>query len=59
MAKSGFSGFGSMVPPMAWHFLEAGHEVALWSHTTANARRLAGAVHVGVIPSPPHLVRSG
>lgn len=32
MAKLGFLGLGIMGMPMARHLLEAGHEVALWSH---------------------------
>jgi 3-hydroxyisobutyrate dehydrogenase-like beta-hydroxyacid dehydrogenase len=35
MAKLGFLGLGIMGKPMARHLLEAGHEVALWSHTAA------------------------
>ncbi|HYO82745.1 MAG TPA: NAD(P)-dependent oxidoreductase [Bryobacteraceae bacterium] len=42
MAKLGFLGLGIMGYPMARHLLEAGHEVALWSHTAAKAQQLAG-----------------
>jgi len=42
MAKLGFLGLGIMGYPMARHLLEAGHDVALWSHTTAKAKELAG-----------------
>jgi 3-hydroxyisobutyrate dehydrogenase/2-hydroxy-3-oxopropionate reductase len=42
MAKLGFLGLGIMGYPMARNLLRAGHEVALWSHTTAKARELAG-----------------
>ncbi len=41
MAKLGFLGLGLMGYPMARNLLRAGHEVALWSHTTEKARRLA------------------
>jgi 3-hydroxyisobutyrate dehydrogenase-like beta-hydroxyacid dehydrogenase len=41
MAKLGFLGLGLMGCPMARNLLRAGHEVALWSHTTEKARRLA------------------
>ncbi|MDP9112827.1 MAG: NAD(P)-dependent oxidoreductase [Acidobacteriota bacterium] len=41
MAQLGFLGLGIMGYPMARHLLEAGHEVALWSHTPAKARELA------------------
>ncbi len=41
MAKVGFLGLGIMGYPMARHLLEAGHEVALWSHTASKAAELA------------------
>ena len=41
MAKLGFLGLGLMGYPMARNLLRAGHEVALWSNTTAKARQLA------------------
>jgi len=43
MAKLGFLGLGIMGYPMARNLLRAGHEVALWSHTTVKARELADA----------------
>ncbi len=41
MAKLGFMGLGLMGYPMAEHLLDAGHQVALWSHTKSKARKLA------------------
>src|SRR5450631_618111 len=41
MAKLGFLGLGLMGYPMARNLLRAGHEVAVWSNTTAKARKLA------------------
>jgi 3-hydroxyisobutyrate dehydrogenase/2-hydroxy-3-oxopropionate reductase len=41
MAKLGFLGLGTMGYPMARNLLRAGHEVALWSNTSAKARKLA------------------
>jgi 3-hydroxyisobutyrate dehydrogenase/2-hydroxy-3-oxopropionate reductase len=41
MAKLGFLGLGLMGYPMARNLLRAGHDVALWSHTTDKARKLA------------------
>jgi 3-hydroxyisobutyrate dehydrogenase/2-hydroxy-3-oxopropionate reductase len=41
MAQLGFLGLGIMGAPMARHLLSAGHEVALWSNTSAKARELA------------------
>jgi 3-hydroxyisobutyrate dehydrogenase-like beta-hydroxyacid dehydrogenase len=42
MAQLGFLGLGIMGYPMARHLLEAGHEVALWTHSSRKARDLAG-----------------
>jgi 3-hydroxyisobutyrate dehydrogenase/2-hydroxy-3-oxopropionate reductase len=41
MAKLGFLGLGIMGYPMARNLLDAGHEVALWSHTAEKAQKLA------------------
>src|SRR5439155_7734073 len=41
MAKLGFLGLGLMGAPMARRPLQAGHEVALWSHTSGKAEKLA------------------
>ncbi|MGH9660266.1 MAG: NAD(P)-binding domain-containing protein, partial [Bryobacteraceae bacterium] len=41
MAKLGFLGLGIMGYPMARNLLRAGHEVALWSHSPAKAKKLA------------------
>lgn len=41
MAKLGFLGLGIMGYPMARNLLQAGHEVALWSHTASKATELA------------------
>ena len=43
MAQIGFLGLGLMGYPMARHLLQAGHEVALWSHQSQKAVELAGA----------------
>jgi 3-hydroxyisobutyrate dehydrogenase-like beta-hydroxyacid dehydrogenase len=43
MAQVGFLGLGIMGASMAQHLLEAGHEVALWSHQSQKAVDLAGA----------------
>jgi 3-hydroxyisobutyrate dehydrogenase-like beta-hydroxyacid dehydrogenase len=40
MAKLGFLGLGIMGGPMAKRLLEAGHEVALWSHSKGKAEAL-------------------
>src|SRR5947209_15697234 len=41
MAKLGFLGLGLMGYPMARNLLRAGHQVAVWSNTTAKAHKLA------------------
>lgn len=41
MSKLGFLGLGIMGYPMARNLLRAGHEVALWSNTSAKAKELA------------------
>ena len=41
MANLGFLGLGIMGYPMARHLIQAGHRVALWSHTAAKAKQLA------------------
>jgi len=41
MAKLGFLGLGLMGYPMARNLARAGHEVAVWSHTTKKAKQLA------------------
>lgn len=51
--KLGFLGLGIMGYPMARHLLEAGHEVALWSHTSVKAAKLAvGHAGATVCPTP-------
>src|SRR5687768_11570229 len=57
MAKLGFLGLGIMGYPMARNLLQAGHEVALWSHTAAKARELAGTGK-GVACDTPQQVAS-
>ncbi|MEO8371365.1 MAG: NAD(P)-dependent oxidoreductase, partial [Candidatus Solibacter sp.] len=41
MAKLGFLGLGLMGYPMARNLLRAGHEVAVWTNSTAKAQKLA------------------
>jgi 3-hydroxyisobutyrate dehydrogenase-like beta-hydroxyacid dehydrogenase len=41
MAKLGFLGLGIMGGPMGRHLIEAGHDVALWSHSPGKAQSLA------------------
>lgn len=52
MAKLGFLGLGIMGYPMARNLLDAGHEVALWSHTAEKAQKLA-ADKGGVVCATP------
>lgn len=55
MAKLGFLGLGIMGYPMARNLLQAGHEVALWSHTSAKAKQLAES-HKGLYCDTPSQV---
>jgi 3-hydroxyisobutyrate dehydrogenase-like beta-hydroxyacid dehydrogenase len=57
MAKLGFLGLGLMGYPMARRLLQAGHEVALWSHTAGKAETLA-AEGKGVACGSPRDVAS-
>ena len=52
MANLGFLGLGIMGYPMARHLLEAGHNVALWSHSPGKAEKLA-AEKGGVVCQTP------
>ncbi len=52
MANLAFLGLGIMGYPMARNLLQAGHHVALWSHTAAKANELAGS-HGGVASATP------
>ncbi len=55
MAKLGFLGLGIMGYPMASHLVRSGHDVALWSNTSAKAQRLA-AEGKGVVCASPREV---
>jgi 3-hydroxyisobutyrate dehydrogenase/2-hydroxy-3-oxopropionate reductase len=52
MAQLGFLGLGIMGYPMARHLLQAGHEVALWTNTSAKAHQLA-AEGKGIVCATP------
>src|ERR1039457_2144081 len=52
MAKLGFLGLGLMGQQMARRLLQAGHEVALWSHTAGKAEKLAGEGNGAAYGSP-------
>ena len=59
MAKLGFLGLGIMGYPMARHLLDAGHDVALWSHTAAKATELAAGRTNAKACSTPKEVAEG
>lgn len=52
MAKLGFLGLGIMGYPMARNLIQAGHDVAVWSHTAAKAQELAKS-HGGQAATSP------
>jgi 3-hydroxyisobutyrate dehydrogenase/2-hydroxy-3-oxopropionate reductase len=56
MAKLGFLGLGLMGYPMARNLIRAGHEVALWSHSSDKAKRLAAAEKGGTACATPREV---
>ena len=56
MANLGFLGLGIMGYPMARHLIQAGHRVALWSHTAAKAKQLASEEKGGIACSTPKQV---
>src|ERR1700683_3103584 len=58
MAKLGFLGLGTMGYPMARNLLRAGHEVALWSYTTAKAEELAAAEKGKFCGTPKEVARN-
>ncbi|MBI5084550.1 MAG: NAD(P)-dependent oxidoreductase [Acidobacteria bacterium] len=58
MAQLGFLGLGIMGGPMARHLLEAGHRVALWSHTASKAQELAAKGDALVCQSPKQVAEN-
>jgi 3-hydroxyisobutyrate dehydrogenase/2-hydroxy-3-oxopropionate reductase len=58
MAKLGFLGLGLMGYPMARNLLQAGHEVALWSNTRANAEKLAAEAGGNVCATPAEVAQN-
>ncbi|MGH9673924.1 MAG: NAD(P)-dependent oxidoreductase, partial [Bryobacteraceae bacterium] len=52
MAKLGFIGLGIMGYPMARNLARAGHEVAVWSHTSGKAHKLAAEERAVACSSP-------
>jgi len=56
LAKLGFLGLGIMGYPMARNLIRAGHDVALWSHTAAKAKKLASEEKGGIACDTPQQV---
>ncbi len=57
MAKLGFLGLGLMGYKMARNLLRSGHDVGLWSHTEAKARKLAAEEHGRFCATPAEAAR--
>ena len=57
MAKLGFVGLGIMGMPMARHLAEAGHSLAVWSHSQDKAKQLAESVGALFCDSPEEVAR--
>ncbi|HVW86081.1 MAG TPA: NAD(P)-dependent oxidoreductase [Bryobacteraceae bacterium] len=58
MAKLGFLGLGLMGYPMARNLLKAGHEVAVWSHTSSKSRQLASEAGAKPCGTPADVARA-
>lgn len=56
--KLGFLGLGIMGYPMARNLLRAGHAVAVWSNTSAKARKLASEENAELCQSPKAIAES-
>ena len=57
MARLGFLRLGIMGAPMARRLIEAGHNVALWSHNASKAERLAESAGGIACTTPAHVAR--
>jgi len=58
MTKIGFLGLGIMGKPMAQHLIEAGHDVAVWSHTQGKAREFADSLQATFCRSPADVAKN-
>ena len=58
MAKLGFLGLGIMGGPMAQRLVEAGHSVAVWSHSTQKAKDLASASGASFCAAPEDVAKN-
>jgi 3-hydroxyisobutyrate dehydrogenase-like beta-hydroxyacid dehydrogenase len=57
LAKLGFLGLGIMGMPMARRLIEAGHDVGVWSHNAAKARKIADARNAVFCETPADVAR--
>jgi 3-hydroxyisobutyrate dehydrogenase/2-hydroxy-3-oxopropionate reductase len=57
MAKLGFLGLGIMGAPMARRLIEAGHDVALWSHNSSKAAQLTESAGGVACTTPAEVAR--
>jgi 3-hydroxyisobutyrate dehydrogenase-like beta-hydroxyacid dehydrogenase len=57
MAKLGFLGLGIMGGPMARHLADAGHSLAVWSHSQQKAKELAKSAGATFCESPEEVAR--
>ncbi|HEY3825977.1 MAG TPA: NAD(P)-dependent oxidoreductase [Bryobacteraceae bacterium] len=57
MAKLGFLGLGLMGAPMARNLLKAGHDVALWSHSTGKVKALAAEAGGKICSTPAEVAQ--
>ncbi len=57
MANVGFLGLGIMGGPMAEHLIDAGHNVAVWSHNGKKASKFAHAHSAVAVATPADVAR--
>lgn len=57
MANVAFLGLGIMGGPMARHLLQAGHKVALWTHTASKAQKMAAETGGSAAATPADAAR--
>jgi 3-hydroxyisobutyrate dehydrogenase-like beta-hydroxyacid dehydrogenase len=58
LAKLGFLGLGIMGKPMAQHLVQAGHDVADWSHTPSKAKRIGDSIQATVRATPAEVAKN-
>jgi 3-hydroxyisobutyrate dehydrogenase-like beta-hydroxyacid dehydrogenase len=58
LAKLGFLGLGIMGRAMARHLVQAGHDVAVWSHTQSKAKKIGDSIQATVCATPAEVAKN-